>query len=138
MRIPNTCTGCSHCLKFGRDFIDGEDVRESAYCNLKKHYTFKQCEHYPKEKAELVYVKSDHIFTDYAHAKQRGDTKEAERLGKAIDDNAELASRYVKEIQEAYALAPDLPKFSFMEWLKMQGVAVIEENSSKLERVIAH
>jgi hypothetical protein len=78
----------------------------------------------------MIFVKSDHIFTDYAHAKQRGDTKEAERLGKAIDDNAKLANQYLREIHVAYALAPDLPKLSFMEWLKFKGITVIEEKPS--------
>jgi hypothetical protein len=75
-------------------------------------------------------VQGNYLFTDYAHARKRGDTEEAERLSKIIDDNALIAQQYIEEIRLAYSLEPDLPKFSFDEWLKLRGIEVVEEKPS--------
>ena len=43
------------------------------------------------------YCEEENLFTEYAKAKKRGDTAEAERLSKIIENNALLAKLHCKK-----------------------------------------
>ena len=63
---------------------------------------------------ELSYTEVDNLFTKYANSED----KEREKLGKIIDDNYELSKEYIEAVKLAYETEPNMPKFSFKEWLK--------------------
>jgi len=121
------------CLECGKTIPDRLD-----YCSLDCLNKSKYEGRTIRPPLPTVYVKTDHSFTDYAHARQRGDTKEAERLSKVIDDNTLIASAYIGEVQSAYMAEPDLPKLTLDEWLKLKGIGVTiqaaEEISLKAPR----
>ena len=101
--VSNYCKNCGKAIP-----------KSLTFCSKKCLDEFKEKHsHRDSSQENISYVEVENLFTKFANSKG----KEREKLGKIIDNNCKLAKQYMTEVQLAYEMEPDLPKFSFQEWL---------------------
>ena len=101
---------CNYCKMCGKAIS-----KSLTFCSEKCLDEFKEEKqsHRDPSQENICYTDVENLFTKFANSKG----EECEKLGKIIDNNCKLAKQYMTEVQLAYEMEPDLPKFSFQEWL---------------------